>query len=53
MVEEQNVSFIYDLPDNCPTGLLKINFAMTPFAEGPSKDPTIGMSFRFDIEEAD
>lgn len=38
------------MPDKCPTGLLKINFDMSPFAEGP-QDPTLGIYFMFNIEE--
>lgn len=50
MVENQNVSFIYDMPDNVPTGMLKIKFEIQPVIPLPG-DPQFGLYFRYNIEE--
>lgn len=52
MVEDQNVTFVYNLPDNFPTGKLKIIFQAMPVVPMPG-DVIYHIYFIYDVSEAD
>lgn len=49
-IENQNVSFVYDLPDDFPETKLKLKFNTVPVKEMPG-DVTFKVYFLFDVSE--
>lgn len=50
MVENQNVSFIYEMPDITPEGMIQINFLVKPVVPFPG-DISLEVYFMYNVEE--